>query len=214
MENKEKNNNQGLFLVILGVATLVIAIAGATFAFFSATVSGNTPVNATSYSFAVTLAVTKEMPSTTPSKGEKLIPLVETDMGTAVGADCTDTNGYAACKVYKLRFNNTSGQAVTLSGNLTASTNGFSNLYYKVTALDAAVTTLTGTGTKITGSTPVTTGFTSLTIGTGTHDMYLILYIKNLDSNQTGDQNQSFVGTLTFNDTTSGSNGQLKATFS
>ncbi len=210
---EEKNNKQGLFLVILGIATLVIAIAGATFAYFSATVVGNSPVNATSYQFAVTLTVTQELPSTTPSKGDKLIPLNESDMGTAVTNSCVDTNGYAACKVYKLRFNNTSGQAITLSGNLTATTNGFSNFYYKVTAVDGATSSLTGSGTKIEGQTPVTDGLTNLSIGTGEHDMYLILYIKNLTTNQSGDQNQSFVGTLTFNDTTSGSSGQLKATF-
>ena len=38
MENK---NGQGIFYGVIGVATLVVAIIGATFAYFSASVTGN-----------------------------------------------------------------------------------------------------------------------------------------------------------------------------
>ena len=46
MENNEKKNNRGVFYAIMGVATLVITLIGATFAYFVATT--NSAVNAIS----------------------------------------------------------------------------------------------------------------------------------------------------------------------
>ena len=208
----KKQSGNGILLAILTVATLLVTITGATFAYFSASVSGSGPVNAASYKFNITLTITKVNPATTPSKGDKLIPLAETNLAAAITAGCIDSNGYAACNIYELTFSNTGSGSVTLSGNMTPTTNTFSNLKYSTTAIGAAKSTLS-TGTAISGNTAVTTGFTNLTIPTGTSTMYLMLYVNNVNSNQTNDQNKSFSGTITLNDTTGGS-GQLKANFS
>ena len=40
MENNNRNNGRGIFYGVIGVATLVVAIIGATFAYFSASVTG------------------------------------------------------------------------------------------------------------------------------------------------------------------------------
>lgn len=210
MENK---NSQGIFLGVMGVATLVVAIIGATFAYFSASVSGNAPVNAESYKFAMTLSVTPTDPATTPSKGDKLIPLTETDISKAVTAGCADKNGYAACRIYSLEFNNTGSSAVTLNGTLTPTSNDFTSLKYSVTAIDGAKSTLAA-GTSISGTTAVSTGLTGLVIPANTtKTMYLMLYINNdTEANQPNDQGKSFSGTLTFNDA-SGGTGKLEATF-
>ena len=44
MENK---NGNGIFLGVVSVATLVVAIIGATFAYFSASITGDNTVNLT-----------------------------------------------------------------------------------------------------------------------------------------------------------------------
>ena len=209
----KKQTGNGILLGILAVATLVVTITGATFAYFTASVSGSAPVNAASYKFDMSLNVTKVNPATTPTKGDKLIPLASTDMAKAITAGCVDDNGYTSCIIYQLNFVNSGSASVTLSGNLKPTTNGFSNLKYATTAIGGAKSTLSGAN-ALSGTTAVTTGFTNLTIPTGTSTMYLMLYINNTSSNQDGDMDKTFSGTLTFSDTSSGSNSQLKATFS
>ena len=211
VNQKQRQGGNGILLGILAVATLLVTITGATFAYFTASVSGSAAVTAQSYKFDMTLTVAKVNPSTTPSKGDKLIPLASTDIATAITNGCIDSNGYAVCNIYELTFTNSGSGSVTLSGSLTPSTNTFSNLKYSTTAIGGAKSTLS-TGNAISTS-AVTTGFTSLTIPTGTSKMYLMLYINNINSNQTGDMNKTFSGTLTLSDTTGGSNAQLKATF-
>ena len=86
----KKQTGNGILLGILAVATLVVTITGATFAYFTASVAGSAPVNAASYKFDMSLTVTKVNPATTPTKGDKLIPLASTDMSKAITAGCVD----------------------------------------------------------------------------------------------------------------------------
>ena len=219
------NDKQSLFLTVVVVATLVVAIVGASFAYFNATISGNNNVVTQSFNFAVTLSVSKVAP--TDATFDKLIPLSIGDIGAAVtGYDdgettpkpCVDKKGYAACVIYDLAFTNNSGYSVTLDGSLTPVTNGFSSgqLYYRVsTANSAAGFTDVGlTSTHITNS-AVTTGFTNITVGTaGTTHLYLLMYILNDPSNdQPNDTGKTFSGRLTFTDQTSSDN-RLQAEFS
>ena len=55
MNNENHNNGRGIFYGVIGVATLVVAIIGATFAYFTATQSNNTAIsgNAASVSFGL-----------------------------------------------------------------------------------------------------------------------------------------------------------------
>ncbi len=131
--NEEKNNNQGIFYAVIGVATLVVTIVGATFAFFSATT--NSPVNAVSTNSAtVSLGFT---PDATGIK-DALIPINEalprfpSVVGTSL-SNCKDDNSNNICSVYQFTISNPSTTAsqriyVTLTPNV----NEFSNLHYAV----------------------------------------------------------------------------------
>lgn len=131
--NEGKNNSQGIFYAVIGVATLVVTIVGATFAFFSAT--ANSPVNAVATNSAtVDLTFT---PVATGIKGA-LIPVDETlprfasVVGTAEN-NCKDDNGNNICSVYQFTITNPSQTAsqriyVTLTPNV----NEFKNLKYAV----------------------------------------------------------------------------------
>ena len=68
MENRK---GSGIFLGVVSVATLVVAIIGATFAYFSASVnSADDAVNVEAYNFAVGMTVKSEL-----TKRGNLIPL-------------------------------------------------------------------------------------------------------------------------------------------
>ena len=143
MENN--NNGRGIFYGVIGVATLVVAIIGATFAYFSASVTRNSITNIT----ATTLKL--EIINEKMNFKQDLIP-VETDGTTQAGyfaryisltgadghADrkalaCSDDVGNSICSVYQFTVQNPSPTtAQTVVGSMKVSTNTFKNLYYAV----------------------------------------------------------------------------------
>ena len=201
--------------IIFGVIAVIIIIAiavGVTSAYLTASVTSGNSINGDTYSFSMTLSITKVDPTTTPLKGSRLIPLNESDIGRAINAGCIDKNDYQVCEIYALTFQNSGSSAVTMSGNLTPQNNQFTNLYYDVTAIGEGKSALTA-GTLISGLTPVTAGFSNLTIPIGSSTMYLILYIRNDQANnQPNDQARNFTGVITLTDD-SGSQGRILATF-
>lgn len=107
----EENNRKGpgIFYAVVGVATLVVAIIGATFAYFSASSAANTDIGGTTATgVSVSLAVTPVYPteeSGLRSTG-KMVPLLEERIEDAIENKCVDVNGYVACKVYKVVVTN------------------------------------------------------------------------------------------------------------
>ena len=112
MENKK---GQGIFLGVVGVATLVVAIIGATFAFFSAqaqsengAISGNTlDVSGT----ALKVLVEKVAFTGADSISASLVPAAgitatNTDVEAALDAKCQD-DGYTGCHLYRITAKST-----------------------------------------------------------------------------------------------------------
>lgn len=154
MENNRKGN--GIFLGIVSVATLVVAIIGATFAYFSATTESNTDaVNLAAYEFNLAMSVSPIY----PSGANKLVPfaadskLVDLDgkevsgqtlLSYALNSEregfdpCLDDNGLQVCALYEVRITNANTNPITLGGQIRTVTNtpgrggeGFSNLTYQ-----------------------------------------------------------------------------------
>lgn len=130
MENKR---GSGVFLGVVSVATLVVAIIGATFAFFSASVTSEDRVSAQAYEFNATMSIEQIYPSTT-TKG--LIPLDPDQIveGTADKENllyalneatdkCIDDNGYQVCALFQVTVRNGGTQPITLGGILTTTRN-------------------------------------------------------------------------------------------
>lgn len=132
MEEKKRGN--GIFLGVVAVATLIVAIIGATFAYFSITAqSDENAVNLSAYEFTATLSVNPVAPTGT-FKG--LIPMdpdaAVTNGGGATNLEyavntaaspCVDSNGYQVCAVYSLIFENTATSPMTLTGTLKTTVN-------------------------------------------------------------------------------------------
>ena len=105
----ENRNGQGIFYGVIGVATLVVAIIGATFAFFNAQAStnyvNNIEGNTLNLASALVVTVTKvDLGGTAASPN--LIPATintsnTTGLNQALTAKC-EKNGYTGCHVYKI----------------------------------------------------------------------------------------------------------------
>lgn len=136
MENKRRGNE--IFLGVIGVATLLVAIIGATFAFFGANAASNeTAVSATG---AVLMLGYAEDPS---GLKHHLIPAEDyiahfaaTDT-THIGEDrvneCIDDNGNEVCGVYNFTIGNPSFTTKQgLYGSIKISSNEFTNLWFEI----------------------------------------------------------------------------------
>ncbi|MBQ8192834.1 MAG: hypothetical protein IJZ46_02035 [Bacilli bacterium] len=222
----EENNRKGpgVFYAVVGVATLVVAIIGATFAYFSAATDANTEIGGeTATVEALTLDVE---PIVVPKKGEDqqgLVPLNENAVLNAVKGGCVDSNGNAACHVYRITISNPGSATVASQGTLAlaaAADSAFTNLKW------ALVNGLADTATDATGATGVgtTNGMSATEIGTPTlypvgdaqdRDVevyYVVVWINNKTTNQSSEDYGSFVGTVTW----AGIDGEVKiqSTFS
>ena len=217
----------GVFYAVVGVATLVVAIIGATFAYFSAADTDETITGTTAAAGGIELTVT---PLT--STGENMVPLnVIKNQGTsdtveqlapALKASCVDANSNNVCQIYKINIKNKSTTStISVQGTLTLSNTdnkNTANLYWKL--LDADYSN----GTAPTWSTNVQQGTAGdLTVGgnsvatvggsTGTggakstnvmakeadEDYYVMVWLEEMGTPQeTQDAAGKFKGTVSF----------------
>ena len=217
-----ERKGSGTFLIIVSVLTLIVAIVGATFAYFTAQLSNDNQVEVQAYKFSAGMTVEQARPTATKTEeGYKaLIPLDDENIINAVDENlnnCVDKNGYLVCKAYKITISNT-GSAMSLTGKLTAKTNGFTNLKYQI--LDSNLQAISGSDAATISATTDSNfafkdGSDSFTVAEGTQEnptevtYYLVLWLSNTsDAAQDDEQEKSFNGSIVFNSTAGG--GQLK----
>ena len=126
-----ENNGRGVFYGVIGVATLIITIIGATFAYFSATTNSNVDA-VTAGGATITLGYSEVI----TGLKNNLIPVdatkVEFNEGfVGITEDkCKDLNGNNICSVYQFTVENPSTNTVAqrIYGNITPKTNTFTNI--------------------------------------------------------------------------------------
>lgn len=147
----EENNRKGpgVFYAVVGVATLVVAIIGATFAYFSASAepaAGTNPTGQTVNVSATNLAITVDRIAFTNATvtNKNLAPaligtgianpaaLSETNIKAMLNAKCEEANKYTGCHVWKI----------------TAINNGQDAIAHANILLDLSVTTAEGENNK------------------------------------------------------------------
>lgn len=127
MKENNKNNGRGIFYGVIGVATLVVAIIGATFAYFtaSATASNNITGNMATISMGLTIEKVID-----PGKTTGMIPMSNNMVETAISGQqagdkpvakdnnntCVDDNGNAVCQIYKVTITNKSSATMFTDG--------------------------------------------------------------------------------------------------
>lgn len=229
MENKKGNN---IFLGVVAVATLIVAIIGATFAYFSITAEGDNTVNLTAYEFNASISVSPVY----PTGSAKLVPLNPTTTVTgATGANstnllyalneatdkCIDSNGFQVCAVYSVEITNNGAESISLTGNLTTVSNtagniagatGLTHLKYAPLTGDTTNGFTVGTAASVDGNVDGTTALADITVpGNDTYTGYFVIYLDEAGAENNPEMGASYVGKLVY---TSGVGGQqLTGTF-
>ena len=159
MSNDNKMKGRGVFYGVIGVATLVVAIIGATFAYFTATQTNEDTItgNAASINFGLKVARAE----TTDQTNGGLIPMSNTMVEKAVTAEtpCKDDNGNSVCQIYKITLTNQSSASMFLDGYVTLSSKTETG---KSTDLASAGTTMRWAQVFKSGNTYSTGGTTTL----------------------------------------------------
>ena len=153
----DSKKGSGIFLGIVSIATLIVAIIGATFAYFSASTESNEgAIGLQAYEYKLTLSVVPVY----PEGSSALIPLnpstkIKTDKGQFIKLDedgkiiateleeegmnnlqyainaakkkCIDDNGMQVCALYQVIINNESPNEVILKGEIETTANVASN---------------------------------------------------------------------------------------
>lgn len=221
----ENNNGRGIFYGVMGVATLVVAIIGATFAFFAASTNGTDgAVAANSVSLTGTLGLTEVLDAR-----DQLIPVKQEIMkqsydqnGSGNKAKCKGvsqadaTATYDMCSTYEFTLQNKANVAQQVYVSFKSVNNGYANLMYCVyegshttsntIVNDCKAVPATGaTDTDIISvNVPAATGDSA----PGTHTYTIVLFVNEIDTDQTtADSGKAFTGTVTA--TTSGNGSSV-----
>lgn len=226
----EENNRKGsgVFYAVVGVATLVVAIIGATFAYFSATaevtgeqIKGNTE----NLKGALSVKVSKVNLGSNEDRqvaSDNLVPsniagTTAENINAVLTAKCAN-NGYSACHIFKIEAKSTTTvTAVDLRlATLTTTATDKGNWKYVIyRGSDTAATEVSVTATAFNalpkdGQVIRSTGLTE----NATETYYLMVFITNTTSSQNeggaNDVTGSYEGTVTM---TAAGGGQVSATF-
>ena len=141
------NNNKIIFIAIIAVLTLVAAIAGVTYAFFSVAISSGQYITGTTGLDNDSLKL--EVRQLSAGTG-KLIPLVDDNVqniasGNGGNDTCIDSNNNTRCKVYSITISNESEVKMNVTGTLTLTAPDMPNLKWaKGTSATTGFPTPTG----------------------------------------------------------------------
>lgn len=237
MENRK---GSGIFLGVVSVATLVVAIIGATFAYFSASVSSNEgAIGATAYEFDVKVTNIKMIQ---PENVDSLGGIIPMNVNTQVSGKgmllyalndaaqkCVDSNNYQVCALYEATLSNGGSKAVTLNLAVKTDTNEagsggevFSDLTFQALTENTGTYSLNGaaeTLMKVAGQS-VDIKNVSVTVPAKTPDYkhYFVVYLNEPRNNEdTDEKDQSkqmgakYTGSLIY--TTSQGGNRLTGTF-
>lgn len=191
-----ENNGKGIFYGVIGVATLIVAIIGATFAYFTASATNDTIIQGNAAKVGLNLSVEKV------SDGDKgLVPQLETALTSAMkGVDktansgddsCVDANGNTVCQVYKITVGNTGTAEAKLNGTLTLDGEGLTNLKWAIVSDWTTNPTAGGAKTDNALASGVTIS------GSESQEYYVVIWIN--ETTQAQGDTGNFTGTVAFN---------------
>ena len=207
----ENNNGRGLFYGVIGVATLIVAIIGATFAYFSvnASITNKSDIAGSTVELSDTTiagTLTRVTPSTV-----SMVPLKTADLQKGItgegGQQCIDANGAKVCDIYTLTINNTSNAPVSLAGKLAITATDMADLRW---ALIESTTSATGATAKEVSDTVIVAN-ELLAAKTGTKTYHFVIWFNETELEQNTQAGKSYTGTVTF---TAANGGKITAQFS
>ncbi len=196
---EENRKGPGVFYAVVGVATLVVAIIGATFAYFSASTTNNKDVKGSTASGAsLSMVITRVSDAGTAAN---MIPMLTTDLQKGVtgtsSKSCIDANGNTVCQVYKITVTNGSTDiGINVKGTMNLASDA-KNMKWEV--LTDAKTVKADGAVVAQGTEGVIVAKQALT-KSGFQDFYLVVWLEETNKEQDADDaGKSFTGTVTFN---------------
>lgn len=214
MEELDKNERkgQGTFYMIIAMLTLVVAIVGATFAYFSLQASDENTIKGNAAQAGLSLEVRKV---SVDASGD-LVPLDETLLEKAIKGDsatgsqmCVDKNGNTVCQVYEIKVTNEGSAATAVNGSLTLSAETITNLKWQIMTDQSTPVTDTGQF-KTTDDTELAKNDT-VEANPGTKTYYIMIWIDEIESPQNDSDTGAFTGVVSF---TSADGSGVTGTFS
>ena len=214
MEELDKNERkgQGTFYLIIAMLTLVVAIVGATFAYFSLQASDENTIKGNAAQAGLSLEVRKV---SVDASGD-LVPLDETLLEKAIAGDsatgsqmCVDKNGNTVCQVYEVKVTNEGSAATAVNGSLTLSAETITNLKWQIMTDQSTPVTDTGQF-KTTDDTELAKNDT-VEANPGTKTYYIMIWIDEIESPQNDSDTGAFTGVVSF---TSADGSGVTGTFS
>ena len=228
---EENRKGPGVFYAVVGVATLVVAIIGATFAYFSASAQAETEITGgtnNALASALSVKVTRvNFTGVDASISDDLVPAklnADTTEGVnkALTAKCVNS-GYTGCHVWKIEANTTQDLAkanVLLNLSVTTKTkDNWKYLVYKGT--DSAATEITTAATSLSNDAIDVDLHNNARLTKGTVDTapsvtyYLMVYLaennkpQNTTENGGADETGRYNGTVTMK----AAGGEVTASF-
>lgn len=204
----ENNNGRGIFYGVMGVATLVVAIVGATFAYFAASVNGTTgAAAANSATVTGTLSITGEDKYVAPdlipaSKATMLASFKQTGddsskSGKCRGASAANTEGnYGMCSYYTFTVNNTSSVATQVYLSLKTDNNNFDDSF-KYCVYEGNTTDKEAQACETVPTDSKQFAIANLAATTGSKQYTIVLYYENAATDQTtGGAGKAYAGTV------------------
>ena len=221
MKEENKKGSNTLYAAI-GVATLIVAIIGATFAYFSAsaTSTGDAITGQTDNDLASALSLTVEKVAfeNADATSANLVPTnleaTLNGVNSAVTSKCV-SNGYTGCHLYKIEAQSTQSvaNASILLSSLTVDSKAKTNWAYAIyTGTDTSATKVVNTG-SLDVTTPVDMHANAALTANTPVTYYLIVYLKNVDSAQNAGDASDETGTYTGTVTMNAAGGKVSATF-
>ena len=213
--NKNERKGQGTFYMIIAMLTLIVAIVGATFAYFSLQASDKNTVKGNAAKVGLSLEVRKV---SVDASGD-LIPLDETLLEKAIAGDsatenqmCVDKNGNTVCQVYEIKVTNEGTAATAVNGTLTLTEvdeSVLTNLKWQIMT-DASTPVIDPGQFKGIEDTEIAKNDT-IKANPGTKSYYIMIWIDETENKQNDSDVGSFTGVVSF---TSADGSGVTGTFS
>lgn len=204
----ESNNGRGIFYGVMGVATLVVAIVGATFAYFAASTNGATgAAAANSANVSGTLKITQDgqyvAPDLIPASSKTMLAsFAQTGDATAKtgkcrGASAANKEGnYGMCSYYTFTVTNTSSVATQVYLSLKTDGNNFDDSF-KYCVYEGETTDATAQACKTVPTGTEQFASVNLAASTGSKQYTIVLYYENTAEDQTsGGAGKAYTGTV------------------
>ena len=208
----ENNNGKGIFYGVIGVATLVVAIIGATFAYFASTTQGtNGAAAANSATVKDALEITQDgqyiAPDLIPASPATVVKSfgqtgdATANTGKCRGASAANHAGnYGMCSYYTFTIKNNSDVDTQVYLSLKTDTNTFQGTDFKYCVYEGTTTTgVTQACKSVPTDSEQFTGAAGINLAkTGGSKQYtIVLYYENQATDQTeAGSGKTYTGTV------------------